>query len=196
MTKILVRTVLLLALVAVLAAPAPALAADLAGTTWDLGGNLHGKIKKVDQMSLDLSTAEVRLEFHEDGTCLLAIDLPERSAFSLAAARGPLGTTSCPVDLCVSGRWRQGKKTRFTVDFNDTDLVSLVQPLALMIYRTTADVPDVQVGTDRAKGKVAKDGSYIRLKVKVKAQVQAAEDAKARKFVSKLTLSGRPVADD
>ncbi len=192
-TKTLVRIVLLLVLAAVLAAPVPTLAADLAGTTWDLGGNLYGKIRKVDQMSLDLSSAEVRLEFHEDGTCLLTIDLPERSAFSLASARTPLGATSCPVDLCVSGRWHQGRKTRFTVDFNDTDLVALIQPLALMIYRTTADVPDVRIRTDRARGKVAKDGGSLRLKVKVKAQVRASEDAKPRKFVTRLALTGRPV---
>ncbi len=192
MTRTPARIAILPSMLALLALAMPAPAADLAGTTWDLGGSLHGKIRKVDQMSLDLSTAEVLLEFHEDGTCLLTIDFPDRSALSLATGRRPLGATTCPADLCVAGRWHAGKKTRFTVDFNEADLVALLQPLALMIYRTTADVPDVRIRADRAKGKVAKDGSSLRLKVKVKARVRAVEDPKARKFVTKIMLTGHP----
>ncbi len=152
-----------------------AAAADLGGTTWDLGGMVKTKVKKVGRETEELNLAT--LTFNEDGTCSLdfRLDMP---AFEWAP------------NVSIGCTWESGEGRRFTVDFDDEDLTSALTGVVTALYGMAPD--DVRVATEKAKGKVSKDMERIKLKVKVKAEGSVEVDGEpvSRRIRMKLAFTG------
>ena len=170
------RSVHRLALIGLVLACAVGLAAaaDLGGTTWDLGGMVKTKVKKVGREAENLELAT--LTFNEDGTCSLDFYLQ-------------MPTEWVPT-VSIGCTWESGNGRRFAVDFDDEDLTQALTGVVTALYGMSPS--DVQVSTEKAKGKVSKDMERIKLKVKVKAEggVVVNGETVTRRIRMKLALTG------
>ncbi len=177
-----VRHVLLLAVVLACAVSLAA-AADLGGTRWEIGGFVKSKVKKIGREKQDIPTAY--LSFEEDGQCELEFSLP---GFPVTEAITPVVTIGCT--------WESGHGRRFTVNFNDEDLQDALSLFLGSFFSLTPD--ELQVTTEKAKGKVSKDLERIKLKVGLKADVAAEVNGETvnRRMKTKMIFTGTAVEEE
>ncbi len=164
-----------------------ALAADLAGTSWQLQGVAKDKVKKAGKVKDSLG--EVYLIFYEDNECVLRVYDDEGSG---EPPRAPEAVDY--EDFHCTWNSPAGKR-KFTFQMDQRAAENLLASAWEDI--TDGDAHDGTVLKNAGKGKVSKDGSKIKLKLQLKATItgtmEGSSEEVTRKVSVKLKATGTEV---